>query len=91
MKCKICVFTQNTNCVTLNVLIILDIYDVTCFSVEKNFQALVTFEKYETTNYDVGRMRSYSRNILQYKTKSMKMTQWRLLGVEEFLNLRRGE
>ena len=27
-------------------------------------RALITFEKYKTTNYDVGRMRRYSWNIL---------------------------
>ena len=45
-------------------------------------RALITLEKYETTNYDVGRMSRYSQNKLQWnksKTKGMKMTQWRLL------------
>ena len=47
-------------------------------------QALVTFEKYETTNYDVGRMRIYSSGT-KNKTKSMKMTQWRLLNIFDVL------
>ena len=39
--------------------------------------ALLTFDKYETTNYDVCGMRRYSRNILQLNKndiKRMKMT-----------------
>ena len=39
-------------------------------------RALITFEKYETTNYDVGKIRRYGQNILQWnkiKTKSIKM------------------
>ena len=39
-------------------------------------------------NNDVGEMRGYSRNILQWnknETKSMKMTQWRLLLCNPFI------
>ena len=48
---------------------------------------LVTLEKYEGTIDDVCVLGRYARNILQRnknKTKSMKMTQWRLLHYDGF-------
>ena len=45
-------------------------------------RTLVTLDKYEGTIDDICAMRGHSGNILQWnknKTKSMKLTQWRLL------------
>ena len=35
-------------------------------------QALLTLKKYETTNYDMGGMRMYSRNIFQWNKNDIK-------------------
>ena len=37
-------------------------------------RALLTFEKYETTNYDISGMRRYCRNILQWNKSNLKST-----------------
>ena len=37
-------------------------------------QALLLFENYETTNYDVSGMRRYRRIIFQWKKNDMKST-----------------
>ena len=34
--------------------------------------ALLTFEKYKTTNFDVYEIRSYSRNIFQWNKNDIK-------------------
>ena len=42
--------------------------------VDKGLRALLTFEKYETTNYHVSGMRRYTRNVLQWNKNDIKST-----------------
>ena len=63
------------------ILINVDIYGLTCLRSEKGgvniLRDLLTFEKYETTNYNLSGKRRYSQNILQWNKNdmnSMKMT-----------------
>ena len=52
--------------------------------------ALLTFLKYKTTNYGVRVMKRYSWNIFQWnqnKTKSTKLTQWRIIVIRQYLNI----
>ena len=50
---------------------------VICLGGNHRLRALLIFEKYETTNYDISGMRRYSRNKLQWNKNDMnsiKMT-----------------
>ena len=50
-------------------------------------QAFLTFEKYETTNYEVGGTRRYCQNILQWNKNNMNSMKWPTEATECFLSV----